>query len=164
MGQPLLQSMFLSVVTPDEVHKIIISLKSGATVYDELPVSVLKMISSSITRLLPYLGNLSIDQGDFPMELKLANVIPLYKADDPCSLDDYKPVSLLVFEKVMYNRLVEYLDMLHILNDRQTVWFQKISVIIHGLDSINGRINRFTWNGEIYSWHISRFFESHRYS
>ena len=46
-------------------------------------------------------------------------MIPLYKADDPCSLDDYKPVSLLVFEKVMYNRLVEYLDMLHILNDRQ---------------------------------------------
>ena len=77
------------------------------------------MISSSITSPLAYLGKLSFDQGDFPRELNLANVIPLYKADDPCSLDNYKPVSLLVFEKVMYNRLVEYLVMLNILNDRQ---------------------------------------------
>ena len=124
MGQPLLQSMFLSVVTPDEVHKIINSLKSGAAGYDELSASILKMISSSITSPLAYLCNLSFDQGVFPRELKLANVIPLYKADDPCSFNNYRPVSLLcvlskVFEKVMYNRLVEYLDMLNILNDKQ---------------------------------------------
>ena len=124
MGQPLLQSMFLSVVTPDEVHKIINSLKNGAAGYDELSASILKMISSSITSPLAYLCNLSFDQGVFPRELKLANVIPLYKADDPCGFDNYRPVSLLcvlskVFEKVMYNRLVEYLDMLNILNDKQ---------------------------------------------
>ena len=83
------------------------------------------MISPSITSPLAYLCNLSFDQGVFPRELKLANVIPLYKADDPCSFNNYRPVSLMcvlskVFEKVMYNRLVEYLvDMLHNLNDKQ---------------------------------------------
>ena len=95
MGQPLLQSMFLSVVTPDEVHKIINSLKNGAAGYDELSASILKMISPSITSPLAYLCNLSFDQGVFPRELTLANVIPLYKADDPCSFNNYRPVSLL---------------------------------------------------------------------
>ena len=33
MGQPLLQSMLPKVVTPNEVHKIIDSLKNGAAGY-----------------------------------------------------------------------------------------------------------------------------------
>ena len=55
MGQPLVQSMFLSVVTPDEIHKVINSLKNGAAGYDELSVSILKMVSSSIINPLAYL-------------------------------------------------------------------------------------------------------------
>ena len=113
-----------SWVLSHRVHKIINSLKNGAAGYDELSATILKMISSSITSPLAYFCNLSFDQGVFSKELKLANVIPLYKADDPCSFNNYRPISLLcvltkVFEKVMYNRLVEYLDMLNILNDKQ---------------------------------------------
>ena len=104
--------MFLNVVTLDEIHKFISSLKNGAARYDELSVSILKMVSSSVINPLAYLCNLSFDQGVFPRELKLADVIPLYKADDPYSFNNYRPVSLLcvlsqVFETVMYNRLVE---------------------------------------------------------
>ena len=86
MGQPLLQSMFPSVVTPDDVHRIINTLKNGAAGYDELSVSILKMISPSITSPLAYLCNLSFDQGVFPRELKLANEIPIYKADGPVTI------------------------------------------------------------------------------
>ena len=53
MGQPLLQSMFLSVVTPDEVKKIIKSLKSGAAGYDELSASILKWYHHLLLALLP---------------------------------------------------------------------------------------------------------------
>ena len=58
----------------------------------------------------------------FPTELKLANVIPLYKSDDVFLFNNYRPVSLLcvisnVFEKVMYNRLIDFLETLAILNN-----------------------------------------------
>ena len=60
----------------------------------------------------------------FPTELKLANVIPLYKSDDVFLFDNYRPVSLLcvisnVFEKVMYNRLIDFLETLAILINSQ---------------------------------------------
>ena len=47
--------------------------------------------------------------------LKIANVIPLCKSDDPELFNNYRPVSLLyivpkVFEKIMYNKLPSVLD------------------------------------------------------
>ena len=52
--------------------------------------------------------------------MKIANVIPLYKCDDPKLFNNYRPVSIpcslsKVFEKIMYNRLNAYLDKFKIL-------------------------------------------------
>ena len=62
------------------------------------------MVGSFIVNPLAYICNLSLKQGIFPTELKIANVLPLYKSDDPFCFDNYRPVSLLcvlskVFEK-----------------------------------------------------------------
>ena len=62
-------------------------------------------------------------QGVFPDELKIANVIPLYKCEDPMKFNNYRPVSLLsilskVYEKVMYNRLIEFLETEKILHEK----------------------------------------------
>ena len=59
--------------------------------------------------------NLSLVEGVFPDEMKIANVFPLFKCDDQEMFNNYRPVSLLcslskVFEKIMYNRLIEFLD------------------------------------------------------
>ena len=67
-----------------------------------------------------YICNLSLNQGIFPTEMKLANGIPLYKANNPDVFNNYRPVSLLctllkVLEMVMYSRLIEYLETLKIL-------------------------------------------------
>ena len=56
-----------------------------------------------------------MSQGIFPTELKIANVLPLYKADDCMVFNNYRPVSILcmlskVFEKVMYSRLIDFLE------------------------------------------------------
>ena len=64
---------------------------------------------------LTYISNLSLQEGVFPDELKIANVIPLFKSDDPELFNNYRPVSLLctvskVFERIMYNRLLSFLD------------------------------------------------------
>ena len=50
--------------------------------YDEISASLLKLISPSIVEPLVYLCNQSLQEGIFLTELKIANVIPLYKADD----------------------------------------------------------------------------------
>ena len=47
--------------------------------------------------------------------VKIANVIPLYKKEDPMIFSNYRPVSLLcslckVLEKIMYNRVISFLN------------------------------------------------------
>ena len=71
-----------------------------------------------------YICNLSLNQGIFPTEIKLANIIPLYNADNPDVFNNYKPVSLLctlskVLESLMYSRLIEYLETFRLLLDNQ---------------------------------------------
>ena len=56
--------------------------------------------------------------------MKTANIIPLFKADDPMLFNNYRPVSLLsifskIFEKAMYTRLVDFLEMHKVLYDKQ---------------------------------------------
>ena len=73
--------------------------------------SVLNYIEGPLT----YVCNLSLNEGIFPDILKIANVIPLYKKDDPVFFNNYRPVSLLcslskVLEKLMYNRVISFLD------------------------------------------------------
>ena len=82
------------------------------------------MSIQSIEMPLMYLCNLSLNDGVFPAELKLANVIPLYKASDPMLFNNYRPVSLLcclskIFEKVMYSRLLSFLNRFKILINNQ---------------------------------------------
>ena len=74
--------------------------KIGAPGYDELSVSVfLRLVSGHGVVSHVYFDNLSIDQGIFPKELKLANVLPMYKNNDPFNnvvFNDNQPVSVLI--------------------------------------------------------------------
>lgn len=74
--------------------------------------------------MFPCPCNLSILQGVFPEELKRANVIPLYKNDDPMLFNNYRPVSLLcvlskVLEKIMYTRVLEYFNEFKLFYEKQ---------------------------------------------
>ena len=64
--------------------------------------------------------NLPFVKGIFPDKLKIAKVIPIYRAEDDCLFANYRPISLLpnfskFFEKVMYNRLTEFAETYEIL-------------------------------------------------
>ena len=57
----------------------------------------------------------SLKRGRFPDELKLAQVIPLFKKADPFDKTNYRTVSLLshfskVFERLIYNQINEYIE------------------------------------------------------
>ena len=50
---------------------------------------------------------MSLSQGIFPEQLKIANVIPLYKNDDSMLFNNYRPVSILcVFSKIFEKKYV----------------------------------------------------------
>ena len=83
MGPPLVNSIFLTHVTNAKICEILKSLKNGAAGHDEINAMSLNVVSSLITEPLTYVCNLSLTQGVFPDELKLANALLLYKNDDP---------------------------------------------------------------------------------
>ena len=82
------------------------------------------MSMAFVANPLVYICNMSLSEGVFPTQLKITNVVPLYKCDDPMLFNHYRPVSLLctlskVFEKVMYNRLIKFLEKLSMLYEYQ---------------------------------------------
>ena len=79
-------------------------------------------VSLPITNLI----NLSLEQGIVPDAMKLAKVIPMYKAKSRESFSNYRPISLLsnlskvhVLVKVVYRRLHSFLTRGKVLYDRQ---------------------------------------------
>ena len=59
--------------------------------------------------------NMSIVHGVFPDELKIARVIPIFKAGESDVFSNYRPVSVLplfskVLERLMYTRLLKFIN------------------------------------------------------
>ena len=62
--------------------------------------------------------------GKIPDDLKVALITPVYKASEKNVLSNYRPISVLPFfpkilEKLMYKRLIDYVNKNGILTDRQ---------------------------------------------
>ena len=108
-----INSIYLEPMTTPELIKIMKSLNNGAPGYDEVNTECVKYSMESLAELLTHLINLSFRDGIFPDELKIAKVVPLYKANDPMMFSNYRPVSILpffskLFERAMYNRLITF--------------------------------------------------------
>ena len=68
--------------------------------------------------------NLSITSGIVPKQLKISRVIPLFKSVEQDIFTNYRPVSVLpafskILERVMYNRLLSFLNNHNIPSDNQ---------------------------------------------
>ena len=53
----------------------------------------MKQVSNEYCVPLTHLINLSVLQGDFPSEMKLVKVLPIYKADNHQIIQNYRPIS-----------------------------------------------------------------------
>jgi hypothetical protein len=82
--------------------------------YDNIPMAVVQHSIGIISRPLAHIINLSISHSIVPDEMKIARVIPLFKAGDQAVFTNYRPVSILpcfskFLEKVIYKRLLNYI-------------------------------------------------------
>ena len=113
-------NLFLAPTTENEVFNVMSSLKKSSTGYDNISSDLLKTSCNIIAPYLVHIINLSFTTGVFPSELKIANVIPLFKAGKSGHFTNYRPISLLstlskVFEKLFYTRLYDFLTKYDIL-------------------------------------------------
>ena len=115
LKQDIVGELYLDPVTEDEVDKIISNFRESAAGWDELKPTVVKSVRHSIASPLSHICNLSFVTGIFPDELKIANVVPIFKSGDEMVFSNYRPVSVLpvfsnVIERLMYNRLLKYIN------------------------------------------------------
>jgi len=92
--------------------------------YNGISTKLLKISVTYISSPLTFICNKSISTGTFPEQLKHSIIKPLYKKGDKTDPSNYRPISILtsfskVFEKALYNRLIEYLKKNNILNAQQ---------------------------------------------
>ena len=85
-----------------------------ATTHKNIPPKILKSSSEATVNILHRLFNETITKGVFPDDLKLADVTPVFKNDDPFDKKNYRAVSVLptiskIYEKLMQRQINDYI-------------------------------------------------------
>ena len=117
--------MEIKQLSMNELKDAFFSLKINKSPgYDDISFNVLRKCFSSLCEPLKYLFNLPTEKGSFPDDLKIAKVTPIYKAHDKSDLSNYWPIYVLpcfskILERIMYNRLCQYLSEIKILYPKQ---------------------------------------------
>ena len=108
-----------------EIYETILSLKDKkSTGFDNLPTKIIKISASIISPILSHIFNKSFSTGIFPEGLKIGKIIPIFKSGDKNDVNNYRPISILtilakVMEKLVYKRLMNYLNKNNILYNYQ---------------------------------------------
>ena len=109
-------SIYLHPTDVHEIKKIVGKLPSKrSSGHDNISNILLKDIVSSIAEVLCEIFNRSLEQGEFPSIMKLADVVPLFKGKEHYLEINYRPISLLttiskVLEKIVYQRIYSFLQ------------------------------------------------------
>ena len=144
-------NFLIAHVSNDDVIKIIQSLPSKGTGPTSIPLRMLKVAADLIAIPLCYIINISFTTGVFPDALKVAKVLPLHKGGSTQDTNNFRPISLLsifdkIMEKLMHNRLYEFLESHDILYKNQ-FGFRKKNSTIYALLEITEKIKESIDNG-----------------
>ena len=134
LSNPTPTSMFLEPVSPSTVMEKVNKLKpKTSSGHDDISTKLFKETIYIIINPLTHIINRSFEAGIVPDDMKIAKVIPIYKASDPSLLKNYRPISLLpAFSKlleIMYDKLMSFLVSKNILYKRQYGFRSKHSTI-----------------------------------
>jgi hypothetical protein len=125
--------MFLVPVTEDEVLKVTSKLRGKLSAgYDEIPNNIVKQCIQFINKPLTFIFILSLCSGIFPNQMKIAKVRPIYKKGLKEEVSNYRPISILpvfskMFEMLVYNRAVSFLNKYNLISDAHNGFREKKS-------------------------------------
>ena len=120
-----LNSIYISPTDSEEVVKICSSFKNGSSPGpDDIKPDVVKTVINLIVDPLVHVFNLSIINGFVPTQLKMAKVVPIHKSGDASIFNNYRPISVLpifskILERIIYNRLHNFLEHCHLIDNSQ---------------------------------------------
>ena len=142
-----MDSMFAEPVTEYEILAEIGKLNTNKTAgHDEISAKMIKVIKLEISKLLAHIFNLSFQTGLIPNLLKIALVTPVFTGNDKYLFENYRPISVLtcfskLLEKLMYKRLISYIEKQHILSKHQ-YGFRKNRSTQHATIELTDKISR----------------------
>ena len=148
----IVNSIFLRSVNENEVVTILKDMKSSSPGWDDISPRIVKQTYKCFLEPLVHISNISILHGVFPNELKIAKVIPLYKGGESKLLVNYRPVSVLpvfskLLERLMYERITEFIDENEVLYNLQFGFRKNHSTTI-ALSLLNDKISKSLYDGE----------------
>ena len=119
-----------------------------------IPSKFLKLFQTALSKPISFIANLSFSSGTFLNNLKIANVIPIFKKDNHTICNNYHPISLLsniskIIEKLIHNRLTMFLNKNNVLYERQ-FGFRPNHSTTHALLEITEKIKQ-ACNSEKYA-------------
>ena len=111
-----------------------------------ISMKMLKFIKTQIAKPLAHLFTLSVTTGVFPSKLKTSRTIPIFKAGDNSSCDNYRPISLLstiskVLEKIVACSLVDHLENNNLLYENQFGFLRNRSTV-HNILQLTNKITK----------------------
>ena len=145
------ESLFFDSASQQEIIDLVNDLRSGTVAgYDTISVSIVKESIRIISEPLTHIINLSIQSGIVPDRMKIARVISIFKSGDSSLLTNYRSVSVLpvfskLLDKVVYNRILKYLDKHGILFKNQYGFRKGHSTsfaLLHLFEKISSAIDR----------------------
>ena len=146
LKNPNKSRFLLKETTPDEILKVINDLdsKKGSDIFC-IPPDLVKLSNQATAQALNIIFNRSIREGLFPQAMKKAKIIPLHKGDSVLNVSNYRPISILpifskIYERLIYNRLIDYLETNKILSELQ-FGFQKNKSTEQAVTTIFSQIN-----------------------
>ena len=106
----------LNSVSQNDVSIVIKNLcNDKANLHGDIPAQVLKLSLDSYIPELTKIINNCFQNGSFPNELKLAEVLPIFKKGNALLKENYRPVSILshvskIFERLVFNQIEKYFE------------------------------------------------------
>ena len=126
-------SFFFLPVIKEELKDTVTKLKDKkSTGYDGIDNILIKNIIDVIVDPLVHIFNLSLINGIVPEGMKISKIIPVFKKGDKENVINYRPISLLtslskLLEKIVYCRLLDFLNIHNIISNSQFGFRQKHS-------------------------------------
>jgi hypothetical protein len=125
LKEDYMNSMCLFLTDANEIINIVSNLKNKVSYgYDCIPVNIMKASIHSVAQHLSDIINSSLQTGIFPDQLKIAKICPIFKNGEKDVFASYRPISILpsfskIFEKVLFNRMICYIESNKILTNNQ---------------------------------------------